>query len=320
VGEKLRRRNWIAPLVLLAAAAGVAWLQARIPAPKRADLGAAWVPRPDVAKLASFGFHTAMSDFYWLQAVQVVGATVKPESKGTLLGRYIDVVTTLDPWVDHPYRFAAVWLTGSEADVRQADRLLLRSMPYHPKEWRNRFYLGFNLFYYLGENEDAAGWVEKAAFLPGAPSYLIGLAAKLRAGQNLDVAENMILEMLRSTKDPKRRARYEDMLDRIGTERRARVLDQARAVYKKIHGRDIRSVADLLRGPDPILRALPREPHGGEWIIDKKTGRIVSTYYGMRWELHSPGPAERRFMYGWASKASEAPQEGTSTSEGGASR
>lgn len=307
----------MAPLVLLLAAAGVVFLQARIVVPKRADLGDAWVPRPEVAKLASFGFHTAMSDYYWLQAVQVVGASVRPDSKGTLLGRYIDVVTTLDPWVDHPYRFAAVWLTGSEAQVRQADRLLLRSMPYHPAEWRNRFYLGFNLFYYLGRNEEAARWVEEAAYLPGAPTYLLGLAAKLRAGQDLDVAENMVAEMLRGTKDPKRRAKLEDMLGRIATERRARILDRARSAYEKLHGHDIRSVGDLVRGPDPVLRSLPLEPHGGEWIIDARTHRIVSSTYGVRWELHRPGDKERQFIYGWAKKGPAThPQEESQKSRG----
>lgn len=314
------RRHWMAPLLLLVAAAGVAWVQSRIFIPKRADLGVAWVPRPEVAKLASFGFHTVMSNAYWLEAVQVVGGSDRPESKGTLLGRYIDVVTTLDPWVGHPYRFAAVWLTGSEADVQQADRLLLRSMPYHPKEWRNRFYLGFNLFYYLGRNERAARWIDAAAILPGSPIYLVGLAAKLRAGRNLDVAQNMVEEMLQSSRDPKRRAKYRDMLARIATERRARILDRARAAYKKIHGRDIASVRDLLRGPDPVLRELPPEPNGGKWILDAKTGRIVSSVYRMRWQLHAPDAAERKFMYGWSRESDGSAQKQESGMGGEASR
>lgn len=79
------------------------------------------------------------------------------------------MVTTVDPWVDHPYRFAAVWMTGSEAQVRHANRILERSFSHHLDEWRNRFYLGFNLFYYLEEPEPAARWLEEAAALPGAP-------------------------------------------------------------------------------------------------------------------------------------------------------
>ncbi|GAG51950.1 unnamed protein product, partial [marine sediment metagenome] len=231
------------------------------------------VPRPEVAKLSSLGFHTVMADYYWLQAVQIVGTSMRPEDEGTLLGRYIDVVTTVDPWVGHPYRFAAVWLTGSEADVRQANRILERSFDYQPDEWRNRFYLGFNLFFYLEENEPAAHWLEEAASIESAPRYLAGLAARLRAGNaGLEVAASMIRKFLADTDDPYARAEYEKMLDEIETERRARFLDAARAAYRKGHGEDIESVEDLLRGSHPVLQKLPPEPHDWEWILDEESG------------------------------------------------
>ena len=36
----------------------------------------------------------------------------------------IDVVTTLDPYVSHPYRFAAIWLTDSTESVLKGNQLL----------------------------------------------------------------------------------------------------------------------------------------------------------------------------------------------------
>ena len=71
---------------------------------------------------------------------------------------------------------------------------------------------------------------------------------------------------------------------------------------------------------DPLLRALPPEPHGGEWIIDSKTGQIVSSYYGMRWELHAPDAAERKAMYGWARETEAPPQKEEPDGKGGTSR
>ncbi len=257
------------------------------------------MPRPEVAKLSSVGFHAVMADYYWIQAVQIVGSAVRPEDEGTLLGRYIDVVTTVDPWVGHPYRFAAVWLTGSEADVRHANRLLERSLPYHPDEWRNRFYLGFNHFYYLEEDEPAARYIEEAAKLEGSPTYLPGLAARLRAGNaGLEVAEGMIREFLVDAENPHQKATYEKMLDEIQTERRARLLDSAREAYRKLNGRDITSVEDLLEGPHPLLRKLPPEPHDWEWVLDEETGEIVSSYYGHRYKPYTD-PEQRAQMDGW---------------------
>jgi hypothetical protein len=284
------------------AALGVALVHRQIPIQTRAELGDPFVPRPEVAKLSSVGFHGVMADYYWLQAVQIVGTAMLPEDEGTLLGRYIDVVTTVDPWVGHPYRFAAVWLTGSEADVRQANRILERSLDYHPDEWRNRFYLGFNHFYYLEEDERAAHWLEEAAKLEGSPRYLGGLAARLRAGKaGLEVAAGMIRRLLADTDDPHAKAEYEKMLEEIETERRARFLDAAREAFRKGHGEDIASVADLLKGPYPVLQELPLEPHGWEWILDEEIGEIVSSYYERRYRPHFAGEAlaEQR---GWRAK------------------
>jgi hypothetical protein len=233
---------------------------------------------------------------------------MRPEAQGTLLGRFIDVVTTVDPWVGHPYRFVAIWLTGSEADVRQANRLLERSFEYHPDEWRNRFYLGFNHFYYLEETEPAAHWLEEAAKIKGSPPYLAGLAARIRAGDaGIEVAEGMIRRLLAGTEDPYAKAEYEKMLEEIQTERRARFLDAARAAYRKGHGQDIQAVEDLLAGPYPVLRKLPPEPHGWEWVLCEETGEIVSSYYQRRYRPHYSG-SERAERDGWRVKGAEPDQ------------
>jgi len=286
-------------LILAIAALGVAIVHGQIPVRTRSELGDPFVPRPEVAKLSSLGFHGVMADYYWLQAVQIVGGSMRPEDEGTLLGRFIDVVTTVDPWVGHPYRFAAIWLTGSEADVRQANRLLERSLEYHPDDWRNRFYLGFNHFYYLEENEPAAHWLEEAAQIEGAPPYLAGLAARLRAGHGgLEVAAGMIRKLLADTADPYARAEYEKMLDEIETERRARFLDSAREAFRRGHGEDIQAVGDLLKGPYPVLQELPPEPHDWEWVLSEESGEIVSSYYGERYRPHYSGE-ERAARDGW---------------------
>jgi hypothetical protein len=288
-------------LVLAAALAGAVAFQREIAVPPRAERGDAFVPRPEVARLSALGFDTALADYYWLQAVQIVGGSRRPEEHGTVLGRYVDVVTTLDPWVGHPYRFAAVWLTGSEADVRHANMLLRRSSDYHPQEWRNRFYLGFNHFYYLAEWEEASHWLEEASWLPGAPPYLGRLAARLRAQEGgLDVAEAMIRELLDASEDPRRRENYEEMLAEIETERRARLLDVARVHFEERQGRDLSRVEELAQGSEPVLRRIPPEPHGAEWVLDKETGQIVSSHYGRRYRPLHDSPDVRRHIYGWA--------------------
>ena len=123
-------KKWVGRGVLAAAIvlALVAAHRGLPDAPAHAD-DEAFVPRPTVARLAAFGFETLVSDYFWMRAVQVVGSDEGARGRNRLLASLIDVVTSLDPWVDHPYRFAGIWLTDDEQAVRDANRFLA---PGHP--------------------------------------------------------------------------------------------------------------------------------------------------------------------------------------------
>jgi hypothetical protein len=255
------------------------------------DQGRLFVPEPGHARLSSLGFEPVIADYYWLQALQLVGGDFgDTRQHAPLIGRLIDVVTTLDPWVDHPYRFAAVWLTESEDSVRAANRLLERGIAYDPLDWRNRYHLGFNHFFYLEENRQAADAFEAALPLEGVPRYLGALVARLRLNHGgLEMAAGFLVELARTAQDEFARAEYLKALDEVETERRARYLDAAREQFWRRHGADIESVDDLLRGPDPIVPDLPAahpQFDFAEWILDEKSGQIVSSYYGSRYRLH----------------------------------
>jgi hypothetical protein len=79
------------------------------------------------------------------------------------------------------------------------------------------------------------------------------------------------------------------------------LLDGAREEYWRRHGDDIREVADLLRGPAPILTQLPpAHPQFDfpEWRVSEKSGQIVSSFYGSRYRLHlTPHDEERRKLW-----------------------
>ena len=102
--------------------------------------------------------------------------------RATLIGRLIDVVTTLDPWVrpSLPLR--------RDLDDRRRDRRAQgeRAAPARHRAppattGANRFHLGFNHFFYLDEHAEAADALEPAVSLPGAPRYLGRLVARLRS-------------------------------------------------------------------------------------------------------------------------------------------
>jgi tetratricopeptide (TPR) repeat protein len=283
--------------LLIAAIGCTGWAHAHLPGAGRSEFELGFVPSPKVMSTASLGFDALIADYYWIQAVQVVGAIdAVDEEAATHLGELIDLVTTLNPHVGHPYRFAAVWMTHNEDQVRAANALLERAIESHPEDWRHYFYLGFNNFYYLQEYEVAATALEVAIQLPGAPNYLARLVARLKSQEgDIDVAELFLRQLLQTETDETVIAKLESALDEIEIEYKARHLDRARAAYESLAGRDISSPGDLIRGPHRVLEKLPNpEPdampsslsQGSIWEIDPQTGRIVSSYLGRRYEVH----------------------------------
>ena len=293
-------RKWIQIGLLIASVGCAGWAHSRLPIPQPSEGRLGFVPDPNHARALALGFDAILADYQWLRAVQVVGGspTVDRE-RARELGQLVDVVTTLNPHVDHPYRFAAIWLTNDEEQVREGMRLLRRATQFHPGDWRNHFYLGFAEFFYLGEYDQAAQSLERAMKLSGAPAYLPRLVARLKAQSgDIEVAEIFLREMLRNSLDPDDQARIQIALDEIEIEYKARYLERARRAYRQLAGRDITSVDELIRAPNRMLEKLPSpEPdaiptslsRGSEWMIDAKTGQIVSTYLGRRYEVNYSG-------------------------------
>jgi hypothetical protein len=249
------------------------------------------VPDPRWTRLMALGFDPALADFYWIQSLILVGENqLQSTETRDEVGDLIDLVTTLDPWVDHPYRFAALWLDATPEQVERGNTFLKRGIAYHPEDWRNRFYLGYNEFFYLGRVDAAVSALEPAIAMPGAPGYLGALVARLRADSgSLEAAARFLGQLAETTDDEYRRAGYLETLDEIETERRARWLDDARVAFWKQHGRDISSVDELYAGPLRLLERVPApHPHlqGFSWSIDEKSGKIVSSFYGSRYRLH----------------------------------
>jgi hypothetical protein len=310
----MRKRGWLRVALLVAAIATTGAVHSQFDTTSRVRSGQLRVPSPDTARLWSLGFDAAVADYYWLRAIGIVGVeTGAVEQHGEVIADLIDVVTEVDPWVDHPYRFAAVWLTRDREMVERGNRLLERGISYHPLDWRNRYHLAFNHFFYLDEQLRAAEVLEGAIDLKGAPDYLAPLVARLRSKRGgLQVAAAFLVQMVESTEDEYKKAEYLKALDEIQTEERARFLDAARTEYWRRNGRDIERVSDLLAGPDPVLQRLPRAQlhlDGFEWILDPETGQIVSSYYRIRYQLHE-AETDRVRKQRWRERGEGVEQEG----------
>jgi len=301
-------RRWTRVLGCAALAWATLMVHGRMDTASAASSGTLRVPQPERARALSLGFGPVVADYYWIQALQLVGGSERPANRGAMLAALMDLVTGLDPWVDHPYRFAALWMTESEEEVRHANRLLERGIAYHPLDWRNRFYLGYNLFFYLEDDQGAADALEGALGFEGAPDYLGAFVTRLRAASDsLDTAALFLQQLILEADDEYQRAEYLKAFDEIETERRARYLERARAEFRRRHGRDIRDPAELWQGPLRVLDgAPPAHPHfeGFAWVLDPETGEIESSFYGTRYRVHVDLADEAR-RRGWRVEGAE---------------
>ena len=145
-----------------------------------------YVRSPAVARRGwSLGYDALAADIYWMRALQHFGAErlSPPEHVRTyaLLYPLLDLTTTLDPYFSIAYRFGAIYLgepyPGGPGRPDLAVALLQKGLAAQPDEWQYMEDLGFVYYWHLHDYKAAAAMFQRAADLPGAPTWLRPLAA-----------------------------------------------------------------------------------------------------------------------------------------------
>jgi len=173
-------KRLFALVVVLVCAGGVVGYQVSRPAQAPAD------PRAFVPSAAFFldfspSFRTSVADAYYLSMVQYYGEHVTGDGRLDSLPQMVDLVTRLSPHFTRAHLFGAFALI----DAGRPDagyQTLKRGFKENPGDWHFPAYLGFFAYRYgQGKDKDvtASRWYEKAAAIPGSPSYLLRLAAVL---------------------------------------------------------------------------------------------------------------------------------------------
>jgi hypothetical protein len=233
----------------------------------------------------------------FLEAIQVFGgrrqnltlAEGAPDDRR--IYRLLEYATDLDPRFRGAYRFAGYAMPRTTVDGRVAntiptEQILQRGGRERPDDWQILFLLGYVQAFYVGEIQQAAANLARAARLPGAPKYLGLLANRLTVqGGDLDAAEAMARTMAEQASEEKTQAEWQARLVDLRMERDIRSIEAAAKRFRTRTGHDPTSVAELVRSGD--LPSVPREPHGPgeEYLIEDGTVRSTA---GPRPVLHHP--------------------------------
>lgn len=242
----------------------------------RSQVAAGYVLPSKFSRVLALGYKGLLSDFLFLKTVTFYGErhiAQKTLSEGDwkYVVTSLDVLTDLDPYFEDPYIFAVGNLAW-EGKVVEANRLLEKGLKYRTWDWRIRYYLGFNYFFFLHDFEKGGEYIMEAARLPGSHPFLSTLGARLTYyGGKSQTAVFFLKEMIAETTDPGLRNRLEARLLAL---QRAAELELLIERFKREHGRAPERIDELVTAG--YVASLPLDPYGGQWII-LKIGRVFST-------------------------------------------
>ena len=275
--------------VLLAAAIAVQAVRDRGWQPYEPESSVLWLRSGEAAKRLALGFGTIVSDVYWIRAVIYYGGRRSAETRRSYdaLFPLLDLATSLDPRFKVAYRFGALFLSepppGGPGRPDQAIALLERGVE-RDGDWEYYQDIGFVHYWWKHDYVSAAEWFKKAASRPGAPSWLIGLAATtLAVGGSRESSRQLWTELLNDADaayiqgQAKHRLLQLDAMDAI---------DQLAASlqrFKDREGRMPRTWQELVTSER--LPGIPVDPAGVPFVVDGVTGKIDVSKQSPLWPL-----------------------------------
>jgi len=236
------------------------------------------LPAP-ILKITSLDFDGLASDVLYFKAILFYGSTYVGKQQRkifeweyTWLYKTLAAATDLDPYFLDPYLLTNGVLGWEANRVVETNRLLTKGSHYRDWDYWLPFYLGFNYYYFLGDNPKAAEYLMQAAQKPGADPFFSFLAARLAyKGNRTENAIVFLQGILKTTKDETMRKDYEIRLEAL---KKMLDLERSVAVYKERTGNYPEKLSDLIN--QRIIGGIPNDPYGGEFYVDKD-GSVKTT-------------------------------------------
>ena len=247
--------------------------------PKDEDENSRFMMPAPILKVATLDFHGIASDHLFLKALVFIGSTVERTEQPRVkpwewrwLYSVVDSSASLDPYFYDPYYFANAQFTWEPRMIRETNALLERGRRARNWDPMLPFFIGFNYFYFLHDDETASTYLMEASRKPGADPLYANLAAKLAYKSNrTEIAIAFLEEMATKTEDEALKKGYEVRIEAL---RDILFLENAVTAFKKKFGRTPRYLDDLVK--KGIIQEKPKDPYGGEFYVDSQ-GRVKTT-------------------------------------------
>ena len=224
-----------------------------------------------VLKIISGPFKGIMADYLLLKASIFMGGAweVTPEDWNAVY-LLLKQSLALDPLFFQTGYYTQGLLAWRKGMHEKAVELLKYHAEKRYWDWEPMFYLGFDYFYYLKDNEKAVKYMRMAAERPGAPLIATTLAARLaqRGGQTL-TAIALLKEMYAQANSKALKDLY---AKRLKAHLAIYEIEQTIERFRREKGHNPGSLEELVGSG--ILPALPDNPFGDHFIYESDTGRV----------------------------------------------
>jgi len=210
-------------------------------------------PLPQFVKAASLGYHNVIADAYWLRTIQYKEGRADRKLPFDDLYKMVDFVTELDPGHCPAYFYAGFNIAYAGGDDREVISILEKGTDalYCEHYWKNPFTLAFFYYFKLGENENAAHYMEIACKRHHGHMLYCNLAARIRAmaGQP-ELGIQLLDEMIKQVDEEHVLVQYRRRIEELRAAIHERDLTNAVKQYEQSRGTLPETLEDLfIDGP-----------------------------------------------------------------------
>ena len=243
------------------------------------DEDKAFVLPSSLLKIVTLEFRGLASDILFLDSMTFIGGAQNlkgtsqiTENEWHWWTKTLETATDLDPYFFDPYYYANAFLPWDAHMAGEANRLLEKGSRNRDWDWMLPFFIGFNNFFFLQKDIEAADFLMEASRRPGGDPTLASIASRIvYKGNRIETAILFLEEIAKKTEDKELKKRYEK---RIRALQSMLVLEGAVLTFKKKFNRNPITPDELVK--KNIISQIPVDPYGGEFYITND-GKVRST-------------------------------------------
>ncbi len=230
-----------------------------------------YLPPKEIMQIVSLDYKNLVSELLFFRAIVYFGDKfeTKVMPNWHWIYRAIETSTYLDPYNIDSYYFAEAVLAWDAKAPKEANIILERGAKFRNWDWYIPFFMGFNSFYFLKDNKEAAKWFSEAAKIN---KEIAPIAAKFYYKVNETAfAITFLKQMYEDAQNENVRNSIAIRLDAL---EKIFSLEKAVSQYKDRFNKMPENLEVLIG--EGIINKLPQDPYGGKFFLDKE-GYIKTT-------------------------------------------